>query len=279
MSGTDTRREIELIPEPEAPTRLAVVLQRLLAGLDAIGVDREPPGPSSRRRRSTPSPRSGSRAACPTGRGRRAHDEPGGRRSGIRSRTSRRALEDLTAHRLVLRASKATAKPTPGRSPSGPPKGSQRPFPKSRGGRGLFFSSPYRRRLFGKGPRRRSMTPPKVRPPIPAIALPEPEAAASLGLGATFFREHVAPDLAVIRAPGKAALPGGRARAVGRAQSRPNRDRGHRKMSGMTAMPPLSVLLRRRRRRAARLHRPTPCGAGSRRASSPPPDRAARPAR
>jgi len=34
-------REIELIPEPEAPTRLIVVLERLLAGLDAIGADRE----------------------------------------------------------------------------------------------------------------------------------------------------------------------------------------------------------------------------------------------
>ena len=34
-------REIELIPEPEAPARLVVVLARLLAGLDAIGLDRE----------------------------------------------------------------------------------------------------------------------------------------------------------------------------------------------------------------------------------------------
>jgi hypothetical protein len=34
-------RDIELIPEPEAPTRLVIVLDRLLAGLDAIGVQRE----------------------------------------------------------------------------------------------------------------------------------------------------------------------------------------------------------------------------------------------
>lgn len=34
------QREIELIPEPEAPTRLAVVLERFLAGLDSIGVER-----------------------------------------------------------------------------------------------------------------------------------------------------------------------------------------------------------------------------------------------
>jgi hypothetical protein len=34
-------REIELIPEPEAPTRLVVVLRRLMQGFDAIGLDRE----------------------------------------------------------------------------------------------------------------------------------------------------------------------------------------------------------------------------------------------
>jgi hypothetical protein len=33
-------REVELIPQPEAPARLALVLLRLLAGLDAIGVER-----------------------------------------------------------------------------------------------------------------------------------------------------------------------------------------------------------------------------------------------
>jgi hypothetical protein len=34
-------REIELVPDAEAPTRLVVVLDRLLAGLDAIGCDRD----------------------------------------------------------------------------------------------------------------------------------------------------------------------------------------------------------------------------------------------
>ena len=33
-------REIELVPSPEAPTRLVIVLDRLLGGLDAIGCDR-----------------------------------------------------------------------------------------------------------------------------------------------------------------------------------------------------------------------------------------------
>ena len=35
-------REIDLIPDPEAPGRLCLVLARLLAGLDLIGLDREP---------------------------------------------------------------------------------------------------------------------------------------------------------------------------------------------------------------------------------------------
>ncbi len=34
-------REIELVPAPEAPTRLVIVLDRLFAGLDAIGCDRD----------------------------------------------------------------------------------------------------------------------------------------------------------------------------------------------------------------------------------------------
>jgi hypothetical protein len=34
-------REVELIPEPEAPTRLVVVLDRLLAGLLSLGVDQD----------------------------------------------------------------------------------------------------------------------------------------------------------------------------------------------------------------------------------------------
>lgn len=34
-------RDIELIPDAEAPTRLVVMLDRLLAGLDAIGLDRQ----------------------------------------------------------------------------------------------------------------------------------------------------------------------------------------------------------------------------------------------
>ena len=51
------------------------------------------------------------------------------------------------------------------------------------------------------------MTPPKIRPGIPPIALPEAEAAAALGMGQTFFREHVMPGLAAIRLRGKVLYP------------------------------------------------------------------------
>ena len=54
-------REIELVPGSEAPTRLVIVLARLLDGLDAIGCDRDRRvRASSPRPRSTPSPPSGS---------------------------------------------------------------------------------------------------------------------------------------------------------------------------------------------------------------------------
>lgn len=51
------------------------------------------------------------------------------------------------------------------------------------------------------------MTPPRVKPPVPAIALTEPDAAAALGMGATFFREHVMPGLAAVRVGGKVLYP------------------------------------------------------------------------
>src|SRR5262249_857863 len=37
---TYSTREIELVPAPEEPARLALTLERLLAGLDALGVER-----------------------------------------------------------------------------------------------------------------------------------------------------------------------------------------------------------------------------------------------
>ena len=51
------------------------------------------------------------------------------------------------------------------------------------------------------------MTPRKVKPPLPAIALSEADAAAALGMGATFFREHVLPHVRSIRVAGKVLYP------------------------------------------------------------------------
>ena len=97
-------REIELIPEPEAPTRLAVVLQRLLAGLDAIGVDRNTAWSVVAKAAldSVPAIRLAALRVL------QAADGPLTTNTVAEQirypvQTSRRALEDLTAHRLVLR--------------------------------------------------------------------------------------------------------------------------------------------------------------------------------
>lgn len=93
-------REIELVSSPEAPTRLIIVLDRLLAGLDAIGVTRDHAW------------RVVSKAALdsvPALRLRLLYALEGGTldtnqlATAIRhpSSTTRRALEDLTAHGLV----------------------------------------------------------------------------------------------------------------------------------------------------------------------------------
>jgi hypothetical protein len=97
-------REIELIPDPEAPTRLVIVLERLLAGLDAIGVTRDDAWsivtkvgldsmPALRRLAlnvlyEADEEITSSQVADAT-------DHP--------KRTSERALEDLTAHGIVQR--------------------------------------------------------------------------------------------------------------------------------------------------------------------------------
>jgi excisionase family DNA binding protein len=47
----------------------------------------------------------------------------------------------------------------------------------------------------------------KLSAPIPRIALTVPEAAASLGVGVDFFREHVQPELRIIRKGSKRLVP------------------------------------------------------------------------
>jgi hypothetical protein len=106
-------RDIELIPEAEAPTRLIVVLGRLLAGLDAIGVDRTQ-GWQIITKASLDSIPATRRAAMdalidatePVATPKLAEA------LGYPTQTTRRALEDLTAHgvcRRVTRGSGTTA--------------------------------------------------------------------------------------------------------------------------------------------------------------------------
>jgi DNA-binding MarR family transcriptional regulator len=98
------RREIELIPEPEAPTRLTVVLARLLAGLDAIGASRERAWRVVTKAAldSIPAPR---RAAIDelTARAAPANVTALAADIGYPKTTARRILEDLAAHGIATR--------------------------------------------------------------------------------------------------------------------------------------------------------------------------------
>jgi DNA-binding MarR family transcriptional regulator len=104
-------RDIELIPAPEAPTRLIVVLKRLLDGLDAIGCDREEAWDVVIRsaldsmpaiRRSVLDLLIDQEAAESTSQIAEALGYP--------TTTTKRALEDLTAHGLVSRTSQGQGK-------------------------------------------------------------------------------------------------------------------------------------------------------------------------
>jgi hypothetical protein len=94
-------REIELVPGAEAPTRLAITLDRLLAGLDAIGLERERAWHVVARVAldSVPALRLALLRAL-EGRERADTNELAG---AVRhpASTTRRALEDLVAHGLV----------------------------------------------------------------------------------------------------------------------------------------------------------------------------------
>jgi energy-coupling factor transporter ATP-binding protein EcfA2 len=99
-------REIELIPGSEAPTRLVVVLARLLAGLDAVGASREQAWPVLTKaaldcipaiRRQAIAVLASSSGQLETGTVAEAIVYP--------TQTTRRALEDLTAHGIAVRES------------------------------------------------------------------------------------------------------------------------------------------------------------------------------
>jgi hypothetical protein len=93
-------REIELVPGPEAPTRIIIVLDRMLAGLDAIGVERADAWNVVTKCAldSVPALRLSVLYALKDGQI-DTNDIAGKVRHP--SSTTRRALEDLTAHNLV----------------------------------------------------------------------------------------------------------------------------------------------------------------------------------
>ncbi len=93
-------REIELVPGPEAPTRLIVALDRLLAGLDVIGCDREEARSVVAKvgLDSVPALRLAVLYALKDGQ-QNTNDISG--KVLHPAQTTRRALEDLTAHGLV----------------------------------------------------------------------------------------------------------------------------------------------------------------------------------
>jgi hypothetical protein len=93
-------REIELVPGPEAPTRIIIVLDRLLGGLDAIGVDRTTAWKVVTKAAldSIPALRLSVLYALEEG-----QKDTNQVATDVRhpSQTTRRALEDLVAHHLV----------------------------------------------------------------------------------------------------------------------------------------------------------------------------------
>lgn len=97
-------REVELVPDAEAPTRLVKVLDRLLAGLDAIGLDRAEGWPVVARAAldSVPALRRATVEVLHATEGDATTTEVAAR---VRhpANTTRRALEDLAAHRVVNR--------------------------------------------------------------------------------------------------------------------------------------------------------------------------------
>jgi len=96
-------REIELIPEPEAPTRLIVVLERLLAGLDAIGADRKHAWAVIAKAATDSIPALRWAVIRQLATTETAETSRIAEALGYPTPTARRALEELTAHAVVSR--------------------------------------------------------------------------------------------------------------------------------------------------------------------------------
>jgi hypothetical protein len=93
-------REIELVPGPEAPTRIIIVLDRLLGGLDAIGVDRTTAWKVVTKAALDSIPALRLSVLYSLEEGQKDTNQVA---TDVRhpSQTTRRALEDLVAHHLV----------------------------------------------------------------------------------------------------------------------------------------------------------------------------------
>lgn len=105
-------REVELIPEPEAPTRLIVVLERLLAGLDSIGVPRDEAWAVIAKVAldSIPAVRRAVLEVLQTANGAQLQTSTVAETLGYPTGTTRRALEDLAAHGITKRTKEGDGK-------------------------------------------------------------------------------------------------------------------------------------------------------------------------
>jgi energy-coupling factor transporter ATP-binding protein EcfA2 len=106
-------REIELVPDPEAPTRLVVMLARLLQGLCAIGLDRQEAHEVVVKTAldSMPTLRRKLLVELFHATGERMDTTELGQATLHPTTTTKRSLEDLTAHRLVERHPQGEGKP------------------------------------------------------------------------------------------------------------------------------------------------------------------------
>lgn len=96
-------REIELVPASEAPARLAKVLEALLAGLDSLGVERERAWSVTAKAALDCVPRLRRQAVEFLAEQGEMGTKDVAMALDYPTRTMRRALEDLTAHRIVRR--------------------------------------------------------------------------------------------------------------------------------------------------------------------------------
>ena len=96
-------REIELVPASEAPARLAKVLEALLAGLDSLGVERERAWSVTAKAALDCVPRLRRQAVELLAEQGEMGTKDVAMALDYPTRTMRRALEDLTAHRIVRR--------------------------------------------------------------------------------------------------------------------------------------------------------------------------------